>query len=225
MRSFLKFLDWIDDIIVSNCVCCSGLVRSGLICSNCKAKLLNFKHPLATKLERKSKYLSAIFYVWEYESIAGKLLKKFKFKGDFLCWDLLKESLDIYLDRYGSLLAKERAILTYVPMHWIKQVFVRGFNPSYVIADYIGKKLAVDVVTLARSKLNVPQHWLKSKRIRKLLSVGKFFSNVDCLDFLAGCEKVIIVDDIVTTGLTLEEMAKVIRDFGVKEIEGFVLCG
>jgi len=97
----------------------------------------------------------------------------------------------------------------------------RGFNQAEVIACEIANHFKLEIRTdkLVRIKHKKPQAKL-GERERKKNIVGCFAWNGSDL---AG-QNIIIVDDVVTTGSTLNECAKVLKQNGAGEIWGLVVA-
>lgn len=100
-----------------------------------------------------------------------------------------------------------------VPLH-IKRLRERGFNQSLLLAKAIGKRrgIPVDPFTLKRSKWTEPQVNL-SKRDRKMNVKGAFDIYKD-----VGGKRILLVDDVYTTGATVSECSKVLKKNGAKEV-------
>jgi ComF family protein len=110
-------------------------------------------------------------------------------------------------------------VVTFVPMHWRRQA-QRGYNHAEVIARLIGKKIGIDVYDLLKkSKQTKRQAELSGNNRRKNLS-GSFELKGD-IDIKKA--KIIIIDDVATTGSTLNECAAVLKTAGAKEVWGLVI--
>ena len=101
-----------------------------------------------------------------------------------------------------------------VPLHKsrIKQ---RGFNQSELLCDELSKELHIPVIrnTLVQEKLAQSQHTLKfserAKNVKGIYKTGHIPIEI---------QRVLLVDDIMTSGSTLNECAKVLRIEGVTKI-------
>jgi ComF family protein len=122
----------------------------------------------------------------------------------------------------GSLLSITRAAelndqafdrIVPIPQHW-RQRMVRNFNPAWVIAGELASRLNVDcdVHLLKRTSRTRPQ---------KRVSVTQRFENqhgalaVTNASSVQG-QRILIVDDVLTTGATCSEAAKVFKTAGAK---------
>jgi ComF family protein len=96
----------------------------------------------------------------------------------------------------------------------------RGFNQAHELAKRLGRVLGLPVLALACRKVadTPPQAGLRwSERARNVR--GAFVCDAD----LSGL-RVAVVDDVLTTGATLNEIAKNIKRAGALEVQGWVLA-
>jgi ComF family protein len=198
-------------------ICGKGKALKGVIASAyfeegpIREMIHNFKYNGVTPLgevlaDLMSKSLARKFQfpIANFQSIPNSKLKNFQIENS-----LKTENCKI-----------ENYALTYVPLHWRRQAR-RGYNQAEILARQIGNKLGLkveDLLTKARSTKR--QVELQGNSRRKNLS-GVF-------EFKAGiCIKnktIIVVDDITTTGSTLNECAAVLKNAGAKEVWGLVVA-
>jgi ComF family protein len=130
----------------------------------------------------------------------------------------------------GSLMAKfARTILPYpeefvtvpVPLHK-HRLTERGFNQSLLLARVIssGLEVPLDYRSLVRTKNTKSQTGLAKKDRRR--NVTNAFS-VTSKDTFKG-KKVLLVDDVLTTGYTFNECAKMLRRSGALEVRCLALA-
>lgn len=102
-----------------------------------------------------------------------------------------------------------------VPMHWLHRLWRRTNSPE-TMARRIAHRLGVylEVPLLIRRKRTEPQHELsrkdRFKNVRNAFAVRKGYD-------LSGA-RVLLIDDILTTGATASEAAKVLKKAGAKEV-------
>jgi len=102
-----------------------------------------------------------------------------------------------------------------VPLHWKKE-FIRGFNQSALIGNYISRKLNKKMVqnVLVKSKNTVSQTELSAEE-RKENVKGSF--KVKNCDIIKN-KIILLIDDVYTTGATLEECKKILLKRGAKKV-------
>lgn len=108
-----------------------------------------------------------------------------------------------------------------VPMHWSRRIW-RGANSPEALAMVMADWLSVPTTSrlLVRRRRTIPQATLSPGRRRANVR-GAFFVHPH-RDLLGA--KVLLVDDILTTGATLSEAAKTLRKAGVADVSVAVLA-
>jgi len=112
----------------------------------------------------------------------------------------------------------EGTILCPVPLHWSRK-FSRGFNQSQMLADIVGEKLDVPVARLVK-RIRPTGHQVGRSRAERLTALKDVFRCTSDNPPL----KVILIDDLSTTGATLDECAKALKQSGVDRVEGWVVA-
>lgn len=154
-----------------------------------------------------------------YDAAMKEWLSRFKYRGDEraagLFADMLLPVLEQLLRRLESGPARlGRILLTYVPLS-ASRLADRGFNQIELIANRLGRARRLPVwPLLARIRHTDKQSRLnRSERLRGLR--GAFAANAHMIEKLAtaSSEKpvVVIVDDVYTTGSTLNECARTVK--------------
>ena len=111
-------------------------------------------------------------------------------------------------------------VLVPVPLHSRRQR-QRGFNQAEILARYVSRRLNIPGGIALKRKLNTKSQVELSGRERRKNLAGAFV----CGDQeLVKGKTVILVDDVSTTGATLEECAKVLRAAGARQIWGLVVA-
>lgn len=115
--------------------------------------------------------------------------------------------------------ANEYNLLIPMPLH-TERLRERGFNQSLEIARHIAckKKLKLDRRSLTRVRHTPPQAELPMKQ-RSSNVRGAF----ECSNNLTGM-RVLLIDDVMTTGATLREAARVIRLHGASRVDVAVIA-
>jgi len=109
-------------------------------------------------------------------------------------------------------------IIVPVPLHK-RQLRERGFNQSAELAGRLSRELKLDWSTrlLHKTRHTLPQHGLNKQQRRKNLRKCFKFDNSQ------GFTHVAVVDDVVTTGSTASEIARTLKQQGVKSVEIWAL--
>jgi len=108
-----------------------------------------------------------------------------------------------------------------IPLHR-KKLRERGFNQAELIAKVVAKHLQVRLTkgNLKRTKATITQTSLDRKERRRNLREAFTVKNRDGFQ----AKNVLLVDDVYTTGTTIKEAAKVLKEAGVKEVYVFALA-
>lgn len=107
-----------------------------------------------------------------------------------------------------------------VPMHPRKQRG-RGYNQSELLALEIGKNIGLPVETGLMRCTRIVRSQKELGRKERLKNLWGSFSVSGSLPPVS---RVLLVDDVYTTGSTMDEMGRVLREYGVREVYFVVLC-
>ena len=149
--------------------------------------------------------------MWYYKGDVRSSILRYKFWG-----------ARSYADIYGRLLAmkiqKEDMVfdlLTYVSTGWLRR-WKRGYDHAALLAEAVGKELGITPVkTLKKIRQTKPQSRIKDSAARRANVLGAY--RVIDPELVKG-KRVLLLDDIITTGATLSECAKTLLIAGAKEI-------
>jgi ComF family protein len=182
---------------IQKCPVCLNVSKKGRTCTLCKEKTS----------------LDALFVVSSYEGSPQlqSLLKQLKYRYSFEIAELLALYIGDFLEEEGVSISDFH--VSYVPLHW-RRYLERGFNQSALIANALQKPYS-----LLRRVKNIPQQ-AKLSRFDRLKNVKNAFSYSATIY----PEKVLLIDDVASTGATLNACAKELKRFGVKEVWGCVIA-
>ena len=108
--------------------------------------------------------------------------------------------------------------LTWVPISTMRKLS-RGYDQVALLAEAVGQELGITPVPLLRKiRHNPPQSGIVGEAQRRANVLGAYEAPND--DLLAG-KRIVILDDIITTGATVSECARVLLTVGAKEVH----CG
>lgn len=190
------------------CAFCASPVARGSTCPYC----------------RRNHSLDRLLVVTSYENrITKQILKNAKYRFVKTLAEQIGRLMANYLKKQISWLSIEKTLLIPVPLH-PSRLRWRGFNHAEIMAKVIGQELGLEICTdaLARFKKHRPQADIKNRESRIAnISIGTF----RCVKPAAvACQKIILVDDLSTTGSTLNDCAYALKGTGAKEVIGFVFA-
>lgn len=156
--------------------------------------------------------------VFPYDTIFKKAVLNFKF---YNC-GAYAEQLSVMLVKCIESEYKDESFdfITCVPMHK-KQLRRRGYNHAELLAKECAKLTKIPYAdALVKPKQNEPQHSLKASKRRK--NVRGVYKATD--KKLIEGKSLLIIDDIITTGNTLGECARILMKAGAKKVSCAALC-
>jgi len=105
---------------------------------------------------------------------------------------------------------KNQIFFSFVPSHWRRKYFEKGYNQSEMLAKALAKELQIPFLQVAKkTKYTLSQlHFDRKGRETNLKNV------FECLDLtqIPLHASIVIVDDVTTTGSTILELSKVIKE-------------
>ena len=157
--------------------------------------------------------------LYEYDSVAASSYR-FKYGGRQEYADFFGEELAFYL---GSFIREVKPdVLIPIPLHKMRQKG-RGYNQAALLARALGERIGVPVWEkyLLRVKNTTPLKRLNPKERQNNLKKAFIISRND-----VKLKTVILVDDIYTTGSTIDEAARTLLESGVERVYFVALaCG
>ena len=192
---------------INGCPVCGVKTSRGEVCEKCRAN--SFLNGVV-----------ALFNYRENDPIA-KLIKQFKynFAGDLKnFWPKIIQKIN------NNFLPWDNFTIIPIPLHARRQR-ERGFNQAEVLAQVFADNLktqgfscVLNNKALGRTRYTLQQARLsKEERHRNLLNAFVWRGQIVP-------ERVVLVDDVFTTGATMQEAAKVLKQAGVKEVWGLALA-
>lgn len=230
----------IDLLYPRRCPVCGEIVepRGALACTACYLKLKRIEEPRCKKCskpieseeneychdcEAKQHHYIKGYALWVYDNTMKKSISDFKFHGR-------REYGDFYIDeitnRYGSWIKEiDPDVLVPIPIHKSKRI-QRGYNQADILAKGIGAKLDIAVLShlLYRDKKTLPQKLLNDKERLRNLEKAFTYSKEESARFLGKIHKVMLVDDIYTTGSTIEACTNILLNNGIDEVYFISIC-
>jgi ComF family protein len=154
--------------------------------------------------------------LWSYEPPVDTVLLALKFRRlDYLAGHLAGE----ILKGLAARLPVVEGVVA-VPLHWRRQL-LRGYNQAELIAGPIAKELGVPLLAvLAKRRATRPQSRLQRKQ--RMANLRKAFA-VRRPDRIAG-RRLLLVDDVATTGATLQSAASALKAGGASAVFALVVA-
>lgn len=215
MKSFVT--DLVDLVFPNCCPGCGAPFITGeaFLCSNCELDLPLFpaSEQILDRFAGRIKLMDARSYLKFYNAgVAQKLLHEIKYKGDKALGEYLGSVFIKHLSAEKAF--KNIDVVVPIPLHKSK-LLSRGYNQSYFLAKGMAQelKIKVDDKTVVRAKKSETQ--TRKSRAQRWQNVSGIFqvTNDSFKD-----KNVLLVDDVITTGATLESCGEAILDAGAKSL-------
>lgn len=233
---FYEVLDLVLDFIYPkniSCILCNKPIKKINTYSLCKDcfKELNFiqdgcikcgKPIIYHSLEKldlcgcsycfnKSFYFDKAISCIEYSDISKSMILGFKYKNKTYMAkyisNIMKEKLDLENIKFDY--------ITFVPLHK-KRMRKRGFNQSEKIAKELGKMIDIPILDCIYRKSNTNRLYNLNRKERKIELKNAFLvkENIN----YANDKNILLIDDIFTTGSTVNEISKLLKLNNVNKI-------
>ncbi|MEO0129101.1 MAG: ComF family protein [candidate division WOR-3 bacterium] len=219
---------FIDFILPSSCIICGKEIERYLVCDNCLDLILYPKSPLCpncgrpindTKTCRFCRYEKTLDYgraFTLYVPPVDVMIHHLKYRGKTQLANFFGMGMSGVLK--NDFYLRDADHLVPVPLFWWKKLR-RTYNQAELLSKIISQETTISVLDcLIRIKNTRTQTRLDHKKrqdnVRNAFRLKKEFSVKD--------KKIIIIDDVMTTGATIKECARVLKDNGAKEVYSLV---
>ena len=196
-------------IFPPKCVLCRNLLDKGQtdLCHHCRTHAPEF-----SRAKRNIPFLAQWTAVWYYKDDVRKSIQRFKFGN-------LRGYCNVYARLLAVQLQKERLdtfdILTWVPTSFLRQL-KRGYDQSALLARALGNELGVEAIqVLKKVRHTPPQSGIRDAARRRANVLGAY--RVIDRELIAG-KRILLLDDVITTGSTASECAKTMLIAGAKDV-------
>jgi len=186
-------------------------------CKQCAHPLhASHAHALCGQCQKQPPAFDRTTALFHYRPPVDHLIKRFKFAEELQVGSLLSGLLAARLaERDGDL----PELLLPVPLHPAR-LRSRGFNQATEIARQVGNRLDIAIdYRLCRRKRNTQAQSLLSPNARRLN-----LRNAFAVRRPPGASHVAIIDDVMTTGHTSNELARTLKQAGAVQVEVWVIA-
>ncbi len=196
-----------------------GKLNSNFICNKCQIQL---EKQAEFKIEKKAKtnyYFEKHLYIFKYEGMIRKIIINYKFNDKSYLYKTIVNFL-LKNEKFFSILETYDTILA-VPISK-KREKERGYNQSELIAKELAKKLSKEYNNqcLFKTKNIIEQSKLNKEERQKNIQGVYELRNSNCLQD----KKILLIDDIYTTGSTVNECCKILGQARPKKLDVLTLA-
>ena len=191
------------------CILCRKLLdkHETDLCHSCRRNTEKY-----TPSKRAIPFVAHLTAIWYYKGDVRKSIQRFKF-----------HNARGYADAYGRLLAMKLQedigtqfdILTWAPISPLRRI-KRGYDQAKLLAKATAKEMDVSAVCTLRKVRHTPPQSSLSEAAQRRANVLDAYK-VRNPGVIAG-KRVLLFDDVITTGSTVSECAKTLLAAGAKEV-------
>lgn len=209
----MKILKSLLDLLYDDehiCYGCGGSCQDFThICPSCRSGIVYEKVVSNKSLD----YVDEVYSVIEYEGLARELMHRYKYSqatylslffGNLLTEFILESGLKSRVDE-----------IYYVPAHPSRES-ARGYNQCQLLAEYIGESLELPVSKEVLVKTFKSADQIGLSGVKRRENLQNVFQVVD-RSFVEG-KRILLVDDIITTGTTVDRCGEVLKKNGCAEL-------
>ena len=197
------------------CVLCGEMLKKEELdlCKTCRLEAPEYPNRKKTL-----QFLDSFAAVWYYEGNIRRSLLRYKFRG--------KRSYAAAYGRFLALKVQESCpgecdCLSWIPVSRLRK-FRRGYDQVELLAKAVGKELGMEPVPfLKKVRHNRPQSGISGDAERRANVLGVYREKNK--EQIAG-KRILLLDDILTTGATASEAARVLKTAGAKEVHCAVVA-
>lgn len=178
------------------------------LCHHCRTHAPEFLHA-----KKQIPFIAHWTAIWYYKDTVRKSIHRFKFGNARRYADVYARHLVIKLQQ--TAIFDNFDLITWVPISWLRRI-KRGYDQSELLAKAIGRELGTaSKQTLRKIRHTAPQSGFSdaSKRRANVLCAYRVIQR----EQIAG-KRILLLDDVLTTGATASECAKTLLTAGAKEV-------
>lgn len=157
--------------------------------------------------------LDAVF-IWTKYSDIENIIESYKYRSE-------REYVRIFVSIFTHILRDqniEDAVIVTVPMHWTR-FSLRGFDHMDYLAKKLSKETGIPYIQPLKTSFSRRQSRLTRK---KRLENRRNHFTID--DSIMLPQRIFLIDDVISTWATAHECAKVLKEYGAREVIGVFLA-
>lgn len=207
MKKLIHFIkEW---LFPSKCILCRALLdqEETDLCRRCRSETDEYPQE-----KLKVPFIDSVAAVWYYKGNVRHCLLRYKFHRSRHLAEPLGRMMAM---KVLSGPAEQVDLVTWVPISPLRR-FVRGYDQDELLAKVVAAELGIPCVALLKkTRHNQPQSGIEGYAKRRANVLGVY--RCENPDRISGA-KVLLVDDILTTGATASECARILLTAGAKEV-------
>ncbi len=218
IKRIIHIINIIDMLFPQVCGICGKLNKEGL-CKKCKINLEKLAENGIVNQSLEGMYFDELIYIFKYEGLIRKVILDYKFHEKphmYVC-------LVNFILKNKKIFEKLQSYDTIIPVPISKKrMKERGYNQSLLIARKLSEDVKISLQAncllktrniIEQSKLNKEQRKDNIQNVYELQN-GEILNN----------KKILLIDDIYTTGSTANECAKILQQAKPEKIDVLVVA-
>lgn len=209
----MEIIEWLLDLLFPpKCPFCHRVIdrREELFCEDCQREL---PWALGRQGEQKPEFTAGCLSPLFYQERTREAVHRYKF-----------QNCPSYSKAFGTLMAQEVEDLwpqrsfdcvTWVPLSE-KRLRKRGYDQARLLAEEVGRQLDLPVERTLEKTRHTPAQSGQEGESQRRANVLDAYSMAEGVQVEG--KTLLLVDDVVTTGSTLSECARILRTFGAMEV-------
>ena len=189
------------------------------MCRKCGKPVLSVQQEYCFDCMRRPRAYESGHGLWRYDDVSAASVFAYKYDGKRSYADFYGEALGFFYKDWITSLHVQQMIP--VPLSKKKER-QRGFNQAALLAEKLSEQVQLPVNTkgLVRIHSTAPQKAL-GKHDREANLLHAFAANPK---YLKGIRRVLLIDDIYTTGSTIQHCTRALQQAGVEKVWFLTLC-
>lgn len=212
------FENALNFLFPKTCIIC-GKINENSVCENCKRRIKKYEKFILVNKNNSEIYFDYFLHCYSYKGLIRNILLKYKFQGQAYICNFFAKMLLNCKKTYDFFSFYD--IMIPVPMEKQKKL-VRGYNQTELIVDIIAKNTQISNGKNVICKI-------KNTKTQSLLNYNERQNNIKnafCVRQIENVKnkRIILFDDIYTTGATVNEISKILKENGAEKILVLVIA-
>ena len=195
--------------------CVDELAISGQICPMCgKESILGWTH-----FKCKKKFgLDGLTAIYQYQDVTTRKVI------DSIKYDFNQNLVESILQNFVFENGQDFDMVVPVPLYYYRENW-RGFNQAELIGKMVAEKMELNCERILRRTKNTKQQALMKTRKERFENIEAVFEvNKELNSFDINNKKILLVDDVFTSGANMRECTKILKKNGAEFVWGLALA-
>ena len=213
----------LDLLFPNKCMMCDVKINNTnkfySLCDKCIEKINIYRIKYEEKVPEFLKNINEFYCLFEYRDEIRDIILNYKFNGEIWRGKYFARLLYDYMERHSAFDYID--MITYVPVN-DKSMARRGYDQVYEISAEISKISKILLVDCFKKNDKIKDNAAENKsRIDRLNE--KKYTLLNNIDTIKG-KNILLIDDVLTTGATINECVKLLNENGAKNIYVAILA-